>query len=162
MGPAQAGWEIFCDSPVTSEICAGRLRRGRERRSPNKSSRDRESQLVFGDEGEQSKQNQEKAAEEIHQEKRARSFKVREEDLLQIGVKENFWLNLKVGETCTRVRYLKDVKSNAKEIKAKEIYLLHYPLYAYPRLILFNLEKDVVSKIPGKRGDFLILDKVDD
>jgi hypothetical protein len=82
---------------------------------------------------------------------------VSEEDLKKIGVKEKDWLDAKVGDDTLEVKYLYNIQASAKEMKPGEVYLCHYFISQYPRLMLMAPGFDVNEKITCEDGEPLVL-----
>lgn len=84
---------------------------------------------------------------------------IRVEDITTAGIKDTDWLNLKVGDTQVKVKYLNNIQRSAAEIKPEQVYLCRYPISGFPRLQIVYLGADTLAKIPCEKGDSLSLSK---
>ena len=80
---------------------------------------------------------------------------VRHEDLATLGVRHGGWMDLTVGETTLKVRYLNNIQRSATLIEPEVIYLCEYSILQYPRLLLMAPGIDACARIPCKPGDAL-------
>ena len=82
---------------------------------------------------------------------------LREQDLAEAGIEELDWLELAVGDSRLKVRYLSNIQRSAAHIKPEEIYITTYPISGFRRLMLLGWGFDVSEKIPCAKGDELLL-----
>lgn len=87
---------------------------------------------------------------------------IREEDLAEAGIEPKSYLNLAIGDTNLKIRYLSNIQRSAADIKPGEIYITTYPISLYPRTMLLGWNIDVTEKIPCKRGDLIVLTSAGD
>jgi hypothetical protein len=82
---------------------------------------------------------------------------LRQQDLAEAGIEELDWLDLKVGDSRLRVRYLGNIQRSAAHIKPDEVYITTYPISGFRRLMLLGWGFEVTERIPCAKGDQLYL-----
>jgi hypothetical protein len=82
---------------------------------------------------------------------------IRMEDVSAVGVELGGWLEVRAAGTTLRARLLDNIQASAAEVRPQEVYLCHYPISGFPRLMLMGFGVDVEAALPFEPGDSLVV-----